>query len=320
MSKLFLLFFVIISFSCNESNNTYKPLSSGRIHSVSVVINSNDWNSKIGDAIRKSYADEYLGLPQIEERFSLSHIDYETFSGFARTSRNIIYINKRKTKSYSIAKNKFARPQLYLEISGTNEDEIIEQIILSKRDGIKAFTNGEIIENKRRILQSPLMKTELQNKYNIELTMSSAYKLFKNENNVMWFQKPTKYGTSNVVVFEKNYKEDIDLNDALQIRDSLSKAFIPGRLENSYMITEQAYLPVFSKTKIGKFDAYETRGTWEVKGDYMGGPFLNYIVKDTANNRMIFLDGFVFSPSQRKRDNIIELQSIISSLKIYNKE
>ena len=86
------------------------------------------------------------------------------------------------------------------------------------------------------------------------------------------------------------------------------------------MITEQAYLPVFSKTKIGKFDAYETRGTWEVKGDYMGGPFLNYIVKDTLNNRMIFLDGFVFSPSQRKRDNIIELQSIISSLKIYNKE
>ena len=79
---------LIISFSCNESNTTYKPLSSGRIHSVSVVINSNDWNSKIGDAIRKSYADEYLGLPQIEERFSLSHIDYETFSGFARTSRN----------------------------------------------------------------------------------------------------------------------------------------------------------------------------------------------------------------------------------------
>jgi hypothetical protein len=52
----------------------------------------------------------------------------------------------------------------------------------------------------------------------------------------------------------------------------------------------------------------------------MGGPFLNYIVKDTLNNRMIFLDGFVFSPSQRKRDNIIELQSIVSSLKIYNKE
>ena len=145
MIKRILLFFVIISFSCNESNNTYKPLSSGRIHSVSVVVNSNDWNSKIGDAIRKSYADEYLGLPQIEERFSLSQIDYETFSGFARTSRNIIYINKRKTKSYSIVKNKFARPQLYLEISGTNENEIIEQVMLSKRDGIKAFTNGEYI-------------------------------------------------------------------------------------------------------------------------------------------------------------------------------
>ena len=82
--------------SCDNSNTNYKPLSSGRLHSVSVVLDKQDWESEIGKTIRDLYADEYLGLPQIEERFSLSQIDYSTFSGFARTGRNIIYINKLK--------------------------------------------------------------------------------------------------------------------------------------------------------------------------------------------------------------------------------
>jgi hypothetical protein len=139
MKGLLIIFLVSITLSCNNTQATYKPLSSGRIHSLSVVVDSNEWNSKIGDEIRKAYAEEYLGLPQVEERFSLSHIDYETFSGFARMSRNIIYINKRKTQGHSVIKNKYARPQVFLEIFGLNEAEIINQIKASKDKGIKAF-------------------------------------------------------------------------------------------------------------------------------------------------------------------------------------
>ena len=113
--------------------------------------------------------------------------------------------------------------------------------------------------------------------------------------------------------------EKTELETAIQIRDSISKAFVPGRIEGSYMITEKAYLPVFTETAIKTFDSFETRGTWEVEGDFMGGPFINYLVKDTINKRLLYLDGFVFSPSQRKRDNIIELEAIIKTLKIFEK-
>ena len=51
------------------------------------------------------------------------------------------------------------------------------------------------------------------------------------------------------------------------------------------MITEKAYLPVFKRTFIKNFESFETRGTWEVQGDFMGGPFINYLVKDSINNR-----------------------------------
>ena len=61
----------------------------------------------------------------------------------------------------------------------------------------------------------------------------------------------------------------------------------------------------------------ETRGTWEVKNDYMAGPFLNYIIQDTINNRLLVMEGFVFSPSIHKRNYMVELEAIFRSLKIY---
>ena len=317
MKRLLIIFLVSITLSCDNAQSTYKPLSSGRIHSLSVVVDSKEWNSKIGDEIRKVYADEYLGLPQVEERFSLSHIDYETFSGFARTSRNIVYINKRNKQGHSVIKNKYARPQVFLEISGLNEAEIINQIKASKNEGIKAFAKGEILENQRRILQSPLTQKDLKNDFGIELTMPSAYQIFKKDKNIIWFQKPTKYGTSNILISNLNPVNNIELEEVIKIRDSISKNFIPGRIEGTYMITEKAYLPVFKRTFIKNFESFETRGTWEVQGDFMGGPFISYMVKDTVNKRTLYIEGFVFSPSQRKRDNIIELEAIIKTLKIF---
>ena len=71
------------------------------------------------------------------------------------------------------------------------------------------------------------------------------------------------------------------------IRDSIGKIHVPGRLPNSYMITEQAYRPYYYITQINGLESILTKGTWEVENDFMAGPFVNYIIKDTKNNRYI---------------------------------
>ena len=53
------------------------------------------------------------------------------------------------------------------------------------------------------------------------------------------------------------------------------------------MITERAYLPYYYKTKVNNLDAILTKGTWEVQNDFMAGPYVNYIIKDTVNKRNI---------------------------------
>ena len=48
----------------------------------------------------------------------------------------------------------------------------------------------------------------------------------------------------------------------------------------------------------------------------MAGPFLNYFIEDKKNNRTLVVEGFVFSPSVRKREYLVELEAVIRSLKI----
>jgi len=155
---------------------------------------------------------------------------------------------------------------------------------------------------------------------NVSLKNPSAYSLFKHDPETKKKKKPLKNGTSNLIIKDLKSSlsdfEKINLNDVVSLRDSIGKEFIPGRVENSYMITEKEYLPYISYQTVNGFEAIETRGTWEVKGDYMGGPFINYIIKDTLNNSLLYVEGFVFSPSQRKRDKMIELEAVIKSMVI----
>ena len=320
MKKYLVVIFVVFFIqSCEDNKVVYKPESSARINSITVVVDNDNWNNTIGDKIRNLYADEYEGLPQIEERFTLKQMPYEAFSGFSRSSRNIIFINKKSNPEFFFEVDKYARPQIYLEIKGNSIKSILEQIDKSKKEAINKFTNGEIEENKRRILKSPLKDTKPMDDFLINMKMPSAYSLYKQDKNFIWYQKQIQKGHSNLIVTQLPSQKNIfdyNIPSVIKLRDSIGEIFLPGRNPESFMISEKEYLPYQKKVNYYGIKMLESRGTWEVKGDFMGGPFLNYLVEDKLNDRVLFIEGFVFAPSKRKRDNIIELEAIIKSLKL----
>ncbi len=320
MKKYLVVIYVVFFLqSCEDNKVVYKPESSARINSITVVVDNDSWNNTIGDKIRNLYADEYEGLPQIEERFTLKQMPYEAFSGFSRSSRNIIFINKKSNPEFFFEVDKYARPQIYLEIKGNSIKSILEQIDKSKKEAINKFTNGEIEENKRRILKSPLKDTFAMDDFSINMKMPSAYSLYKQDKNFIWYQKQIQKGHSNIIVTQLPSQKNIfdyNIPSVIKLRDSIGEVFLPGRNPESFMISEKEYLPYQKKVNYYGIKMLETRGTWEVKGDFMGGPFLNYLIEDKLNDRVLFVEGFVFAPSKRKRDNIIELEAIIKSLKL----
>ena len=303
---------------CDSTATAYKPVSSGNINTISVVIDNKLWKESPGEELQKVFSSEFLGLPQQEPLFTLNQIPPSIFTDFTRESRNIIVISKSKKDTTYIESNKFASPQKIVYIKASTNKSLLKQINKISQKAISVFKANEIKEKQKRIKNS-ILKTKALDSIGISLTMSSGYKLFKKENNnKFWFQRETQKGSVNLLIYTLPlYKKNPNLESIIALRDSIGKAFVPGRNKDSYLITEKAYEPYFLKTKVSSLNTFETRGTWEVVNDYMAGPFINYYIKDLKNNRTIVIEGFVFSPSVRKREYLVELEAIVRSLKVF---
>ena len=324
MKKFFILTTVFLLACDSQKKTKYIPKSNGKINTITAVMSSSYWNGELGELLRESFSEEYKGLPQQEPIFNLNFIPLRSFSGFFRENRNIILIQKDSKSTYSFKKNLYAAPQVLFKINGKNEAEIFEKFLSQKEEMFTLFKNQELAEKTRRIKLSLMKSSNLRSTLGIDLHIPSVYNVFTTSPNQksIWIQKETKKGSINIIVHDLNNYDEINkynLDKVIQTRDSIGAKFVPGRNPNSYMITEKAYKPYINKVKLNGYESVETRGTWELTKDFMAGPFINYIVRDSVNKRNLLLDGFVFSPSSLKREMIFELEAIFRSLKIYKR-
>lgn len=306
--------------SCQTKKGTPLVLSSnGKINTITVVMPNQLWQGTIGQTVRDTYAYPAEGLPQQEPLYDLKQIPPEIFTGFAQSSRSVLWIGISDQTNVRIDKNTYAQPQTTAVFTAPTADQLTEIIISQSNKVIETIRKQERIERLRRIKKSTYINHGLEEKFGISLTMPSAYNTLKEGENTIWFQREIQKGHVNLLVLTTPYDETIvsqkNLEQIIANRDSIGKAFIPGRLPNSYLITEKAYEPYVYHTSFGNKPALEIRGTWEVQGDFMAGPFLQYIINDKANNRNIILEGFVFAPSTAKRDYIFEVETILISIK-----
>ena len=323
MKKSYFLLVILLTFSCNDNPNisdAFVPQSSGKINHVTVVMPEKDWNSLLGEQVRNSMELIFEGLPLDEPQYSLVYMNPKAFSGFARQNRNILLFQKDTLVGLQLLKNKYARPQILAKINGPDAE--VQGFYLEENAALirQTIAENERIEKLRRIKKSPTTEKTLSRQLGISLIYPSAYKTVKDTTNFVWVQKPIRKGHLNIIAY--NLPENVlkgKFNERiLNIRDSIGKLYVPGRLKGSYLITERAFKPYFYKTKLNGKMSYLTKGTWEVANDFMAGPFVNYMIHDTDQKKWIVLEGFVFAPSISKREYMFELNTIISTFKKEN--
>lgn len=323
MKSIFLgLLTALVIVSCDEtgkSKKTYRPKSVGNINSLQVVINNDLWNGSVGEEIRHYFAAPTDGLPQEEPLFSINQMPISTFSGFARKNRIYLYVDLGQEEKVSIEKNIYASPQTGATIVAKDADRLIELIRENNENIQQAFLASEIAEKQKRIRISLKKNDSLKERLGVSLRIPSAYRTALATDDFYWIRKDLKSGSTNIIVYQVPMdmirKDSSVVGDIIKIRDSIGANYMPVEDEGQF-ITEEAYAPYLFISEIdGKF-AYETKGTWEVKDKYMAGPFLNYAVEDTANNRYVILEGFTYAPSVAKRNLQFELEAILKSAKI----
>ena len=320
---IFSTLILLLITSCGDKKKSSETIlfdSSGSINNVSVVIENELWDGSIGEAIRNVLTTPIYGLPQDEPMFTLSQIPPTVFSGFVTKNRTILKIELNKAPAIEINNNVYAKPQKVIVVKGKTRQEIIDILNNNASKIVNTFRNEELAERQRQMQKSPHSFKSIQEKLGLTIQFASAYRIAKETDNFFWIRKDITTGSNNLMIYKLPYnaikKNDSIVNQIIKIRDSIGQTHIEGAIEGSYMVTENAYTPFFKETIIDNKPAFETKGIWDLKNGFMGGPFINFAIEDKINKQWVIVEGFAFAPSVEKRDYMLELESIIKSVKI----
>jgi hypothetical protein len=312
---LILIPFLLIS--CFKTDKQPEPVS-GKTNTISIIIDDQLWYGEVGDSIRNKFASPVLGLTQEEPLFTINQYPAKLLEGFVTDSRSIIVVKKAATDKFEVIHSK-SLPHNTFRIYGKSVDDIICSIELNSAQIIKVIRDAEIEKIQEDNRKSLLHPAIIKNKFHIDVQIPTGYEYMLHKKNFIWLKKDIISGNTSLLIYQiplTNFKKNPDIvENIVKMRDSVGN-YIKGREANTPMITGEAYAPYFSTTMLDGKKAYETKGTWELKNDFMAGPFINYAIVDEKYNRILVIEGFCYSPSNQERDLMLDLEAIIKSVKV----
>jgi len=303
------------------------PQSVGKTAEIVVVTNNQTkWDGEIGETVRTFFNQDFEVLPQTEPLFGLANLQIVNFnnSKMFKSHHNIFIINidkKSKEATLEVKKDLWSRPQRIVKITAPTDSsfinffnkkkEVIESIFMeSERERLirtfKAFKDHEI-------------QNELRKNFDLTLEVPGGFFIAKKYSNFMWLRKEGQKNSLGILIYTYDFTDTLAFNPEriISYRNTLSKEYIPGPSEGSFMVVDEKFMPVISRRiDFNGMFAVETRGLWKVEGDFMGGPFVNYTFVDEKRNKVITLDGYVYAPNAKKRDLLIQLEAILYSVKL----
>jgi len=309
---------ILIMVSCsNGKNELILKESTGRINSILVVIKNSEWVGKVGKTLKDIFNNPVKGLSQPEAQFNVTQIRPNLFNDLFNNNRNILIVGVERKAKFKIIKNKYASPQIIMTIIGKNKADLINNIKIHQQDILNVFKAGDLALYQQNLAKNIWPDNSFKELNNLHLAIPKDYLKVENKPDFLWLRKHIgKDGMINVLVYKVpiNQKDTLNLSYIINERNIIGKTHIPGQFKGTYMQTSTAIEPFLKTININGITTLVTKGLWNVKKDFMGGPFVNYTFVDKAHNQLICLDGFVYYPNQNKRDYIFELEAIFRTL------
>ena len=105
---------------------------------------------------------------------------------------------------------------------------------------------------------------------------------------------------------------ELDSSVVVYKRDSVMRMNIPGEADGMYVETDHRMPVRHAFTAKGRL---RTEGTWEMKGDMMGGPFVCHSIYDDKNRQVIVAEAFLYAPDRNKATAMKRLEEILFTLR-----
>lgn len=322
-TALLIIFSVLLLTACKKDKaEDFKMDAQGPVGQIMVVCKKEYLRGALGDTIRSLLGRPYDGLVMPEPSFSIDSLPPNLFSGYVKRHRNVleIRIDPKARNIFAKKDDVFAYNQNYMLLEAKSDTAAIRLLSEYKDTTMDYFEEGEV----RRYA-----KLHNSSYSSISDTIASVlgfsvscpeFGLKRKGNDFVWISKETKRTSLAVLLYSIPYvsQEQFSVDSLIKIKNQFLKKYVEGPNAGTYQAVESK-VPVVSKvTQVNGLYTVNVRGAWTLVGDFMGGPFVMDAVLDEQNQRIIFLDSYIFAPEARfNRINFLrEAEGVFYTLKI----
>ncbi len=305
-------------------NERILPNCTGKSGDLLVVVDSFYYNHQTGTAIQEIFSQEQVGLPQREALFNIIQVPHRSFARIFETMRNIIMVDiepESKIK-LTVTKDVWANSQLVITITAPS-DKIAAATINKNAEALLAYFNDKELERlqaKYKVNSHSKNAQFLTKNFKLSLHLDELYIVAKQTKDFVWLRKDKTAGghpiSQGILIYTYPYVSDstFEVSSLVAKRNYYTGKYVKGGVENSYMISYPEYVPVQKEISLNGVYVNELRGLWDMHGDFMAGPYINYTLVDEKRNRVICLDGYVYAPKFDKREYVRELEALIKTI------
>lgn len=317
-----IMLMVLAFASCKGKKTVFTPSSSGRPYEILVVVNSQQWERPAGRALFNVLDTDVPGLPQPERSFRISYTDPRYYDQTLKLFRNIIIVDIQdiySTPKIKYARDVYASPQMIMTIQAPNEEEFEKYVTENKQTIIDFFVKAEMNRqiNYLKDKHNKYISQMVDSIFGCDVWLPAELISSKKGEDFFWASTNTATADMNFVMYSYPYtdKHTFTKDYFIHKRDSVMKVNIPGAKEGMYMATDTNFVDVKNIGVQGDY-SMEARGLWQMHGDMMGGPFVSHSRVDTVNNRVVVVEGFIYSPDKLKRNLMRQLEASLYSLRL----
>ena len=302
-----------------RSHGQLLPNVSGKAGEIVVVIDRENWEGEIGNALREILATDCPYLAQREPLFNLANVPPGSFSNMFKIHRNILILNinpQNQNVGMMYKRDQWARPQSVAQINAYDKDGALAVIDEAKAQLPEFFEAAE----RDRIIANSILYEELTLRDPVEkltggiLHFPSGYKLRKVTDDFVWIADEKQYTNQGILIYSYPAGEDpFTLEKIIARRNSALKVNVPGMFENTWMTTGDYPAPYIEFMKYRGREFAQVRGWWEVENDYMAGPFVSHSFYSKDGKRIIVAEAFLYAPKYDKRQYLRQVESLLYS-------
>jgi hypothetical protein len=341
------ILFALTITACMNSAGLNKPLAISKTNDIAIIAGKNLFEGPTNDTLSYYFESPFPITPNPEPVFNLrlftfEQIDAEPLRRQLRTYLILINLADTSAGEYKMfredigeqkysemiktgvnliyGRDKWARDQLIIYLTGKNIEDLNRNIAENfSRISEKVYSHDEVQLQAATFYSGE--NVDLQNKlgsdFGVGMKIPKEYLQALNlkEEKLIWLRRDSKKSIINFMVNYIGPKEIQDEREfVIKKINSLGK-YVSASTPGSSLVANDRDLPVLEFTRsINGNESKEFRGIWEMTEDFMGGPYVAYLIKSKTNNHYIFYFGFTHGPGEDKKEHLQQLMAIAKTI------